>query len=92
MFLNYKEELIELLNRAIKSVNVQRSKTKHVEFLDDFKSTIEKIKIDAIHDSIPKTGTPRGLTRWLGEYIDQMDDKSILGLIAQIDELLATYY
>lgn len=90
--MNHKNQLIELLDRAIISVSTLISKTKHIEFFNEFRSTLEKIKVDAMHDNIPKTGTPRGLTKWLGEYINQIDDKSILNLVAQIDELLATYY
>jgi hypothetical protein len=71
---------------------MQEGLSKHAEFLIDFKGTPIKIMNDIKDDSIPKTGTPRGLTKWLGNYIDQMEDKSFWNIVVEIDERLKNYY
>lgn len=90
--MSHKKELVKLLESAIIKLDKQDGLSRHAEFLVDFKGTLIKIMDDTKNDNLPKTGTPRGLTRWLGDYIDQMEDKSVWSIVVQIDELLKNHY
>lgn len=90
--MDYKSKLIILIENAIDKIDYLISKKVFIEFLVEFKATLNKIRNDVKSDVINKAGCPRGLTRWLGEYIDQIDDKSLWTIVVSIDELLREHF